>query len=109
MRKKLKLHLADFLSEKNGFQIFLLKFFNFSPPPPSIHGFHRRMQHLRPSSERVHRRVRLLRGGGVTHGAEISAMCGAWGLLRLQTAAPWVFVEVCLCFGPFGPCLQIGI
>ncbi|KHG14269.1 Putative ATP-dependent helicase IRC3 [Gossypium arboreum] len=48
-------------------------------------------------------------GGGVTHGAEIRAMCGAWGLLRLQTAAPWFFVEVCLCFGPFGPCLQIGI
>ncbi|KHG26240.1 hypothetical protein F383_32777 [Gossypium arboreum] len=40
----------------------------------------------------VHGRVRLLRGGGVTHDAEIRAMCGTWGLLRLQTAAPWVFV-----------------
>ncbi|TYG91612.1 hypothetical protein ES288_A12G276200v1, partial [Gossypium darwinii] len=76
---------------KNGFQIFLLKFFNFSPPPSSIHGFHRRMQHLRPSSERVHGHVRLLRGGGVMHDAEICTTCGAWGLFRLQTAAPWVF------------------
>ncbi|KAG8483544.1 hypothetical protein CXB51_023497 [Gossypium anomalum] len=46
------------------------------------------MQHLRPSSERVHERVRLLHGGGVTHGAEIHVMCGTWGLLRLQTTAP---------------------
>ncbi|KAG8481715.1 hypothetical protein CXB51_026607 [Gossypium anomalum] len=39
----------------------------------------------------VHERVRLLRGGGVMHGAEIRAMCGTWELLRLQTAAPWDF------------------
>ncbi|KAB2054449.1 hypothetical protein F383_22120 [Gossypium arboreum] len=49
------------------------------------------MQHLRPSSERVHGHVRLLRGGGVMHDAEICTTCGAWGLFRLQTAAPWVF------------------
>ncbi|KAG8472320.1 hypothetical protein CXB51_034264 [Gossypium anomalum] len=33
----------------------------------------------------VHGRVRLLRGGGVTHGAELRAMCGTWGLLRGHT------------------------
>ncbi|KAG8481648.1 hypothetical protein CXB51_026518 [Gossypium anomalum] len=50
----------------------------------------------------VHGHVRLLRGGGVTHGGEICAMCGTWGLLRLQTTAPWgfLFAEICLCFGP---------
>ncbi|KAG4200685.1 hypothetical protein ERO13_A05G228400v2 [Gossypium hirsutum] len=69
------------------------------PPGPDLNDRGNSDDHVTTESQ-VHGRVRLLRGGGVTHGAEIRAMYGTWGLLRLQTATP-LLVEICLCLGPY--------
>ncbi|KHF97756.1 hypothetical protein F383_36993 [Gossypium arboreum] len=43
----------------------------------------------------VHGRVRLLRGGGVTHGAEIRRCAVPGDCFGCKTAAPWF----CICVG----------
>ncbi|TYH13668.1 hypothetical protein ES288_A06G157300v1 [Gossypium darwinii] len=68
------------------------------PPGPYLNDGGNSDNHVTTGSQ-AHGRVRLLCGGGVTHGAEIHAMYGTWGLLRLQTATP-LLAEICLCLGP---------